>query len=90
MPVTGADRQERQTGKADKAPKSQAGVPKECVKHNAPPLSAPFTLMSFAPSRRKINQLLTSGSAELEHVVGVERWAAETEIVNPIDKARVI
>jgi hypothetical protein len=34
MPVIGFDRQERQTAKAGKNPKRQAGVPKERVKHN--------------------------------------------------------
>jgi hypothetical protein len=40
MPVIGVDRQERQTAKADKDPKRQSGIPKERVKHNAPPLTA--------------------------------------------------
>jgi hypothetical protein len=47
MSVIGIDRQEGQTPKADKDPKRQSGIPKERVKHNAPPLTAlsPFALV---------------------------------------------
>jgi hypothetical protein len=48
-PVIGIDRQERQTAKADKNPKRQAGVPKERVKHDTPPPTVvpPFAFSEF-------------------------------------------
>jgi hypothetical protein len=63
MSVIGIDRQEGQTAEADKDPKRQSGIPKERVKHNAPPLTAlpPFALVELRSVRGKDQSVADEG-----------------------------